>query len=232
MTYQKKENGFPKVIDIASLISIGGILLFNLGWIYWTSYFKTLQIDPSFIEIPFSKLLVTTWYYVLLVFSGFYLTFNYFIESKNDDKINVLAACWVILNSLLFICFWLEIFSVSWMAIIFCSISVLFISLYIVIRKKKIAINIMSPAIFKYILIVVIYVSSIYIYHDLGIKRANKFKKGYSENIELILAKDNSILIGKFITFMSNKYFILVKTNDELSIIIINDSEVLQAKIK
>jgi len=90
----------------------------------------------------------------------------------------------------------------------------------------------MSPIIFKYILIGVIYLSSIYIYHDLGIKRASVFKKDYYENIKLILAKDNSILTGKFIIFMSNKYFLLVKTNDELGILIINDSEVLQAEIK
>ena len=98
---------------------------------------------------------------------------------------------------------------------------------------KKIDLNTdISLRNFKYIIIFVIYFCSIFFYKDSAKKEANNFLNNYSENIELTLNKDSLVISGKFIALMKSKYFILVKKNNNTEVFVINDNDVLQAKLK
>lgn len=49
-----------KTIDIATSLTIGGILLYALGWMYWTNYFTILNVNSSYIDLSFDKIIATT----------------------------------------------------------------------------------------------------------------------------------------------------------------------------
>lgn len=61
------------LFDFATILTVSGILLYYLGWMYWEKYFLTLSIKPSLIDIPFDKIISSTWFIIVTFNFKFYL---------------------------------------------------------------------------------------------------------------------------------------------------------------
>src|SRR5208283_5189805 len=83
-----------KFSDLATILTICGLVLYSLGIIYWNSYFKMFNIDSSFIDFSFEKIISSTWWYLIPVI-GLYIIYyiifvNDFFKNKNITNNDVL----------------------------------------------------------------------------------------------------------------------------------------------
>ena len=63
-----------KISDLGIIITIGGVMLYSLGWIFWVSFYMGLNIDESFVDIPIERVLADSWFpiaFFLPLIAGF-----------------------------------------------------------------------------------------------------------------------------------------------------------------
>lgn len=218
-----------KTIDLATTITICGIFLYSLGWIYWTIFFKTLNISSSYIDISFDKIIATTWFLVLIIIGGFFLSFQYYFEEKNEN-LEITSSGYVIICSLL-ILLGVTTSNYVWYVCFF-----IFLLIYAILIKAMHFygknLGKISKKIFIYIVLFLFYISACIFYINQGEKDANQILTGNKKDIEI---KFNNAEIknisGKFVAYMNNKYFLIVKNkNNKKELYIINDSEVFLTK--
>jgi len=118
-----------------------------------------------------------------------------------------------------------------WFIIIVVASIVLSIISALILIRFKIPQFILPLTTFKYIVIITIYGFSLFFYFDLGKKHATKFLNNYTVDTELTMTRDSTVVVGKFIVLMKNKYFLLVKNNGKKEIHVYNENEVFRAKI-
>lgn len=222
-----EESAKKKLFDIATILTVGGIILYQMGWIYWTNYFSAFNIDPSFIEMPFEKFIATTWYISLIIIFGFLIGSLHVIEKEENLDIGSAIFCIVIavisllarfINDILFIILLVSTLSVF---LIYIKISL----------EKNLTTKIIDRTKFFYILLVIMYILSFIIYSDRGENDAQKLIQNFKKPDIEIFCNDKSRAKGKFISFMNGKYFIIIKDkHGKNQTFILNDSEVHYVK--
>ena len=217
-----------KTIDIATSLTIGGILLYALGWMYWTKYFTILNVNSSYINLSFDKIIATTWLLMLNIIGGFLVSIQHFFERKESD-LDITSSIYVIICSI-FILLGFTTNDNFWYIILLA-----FFLLYAIVMKIMIKtgrkFGRMSKNIFINIWIVLVFSASSFYYIYKGEKDAKKILNEYEENVEIYLNLNEKKISGKFITFMNDKYFLIVENRKcEKELIFINNEHVLSAK--
>ncbi|MBC7607579.1 MAG: hypothetical protein H7199_11595 [Burkholderiales bacterium] len=190
---QEKEIKKNWIFDFASILAVGGIVLYSLGWTYWSKYYKDLKIDFTFIDLQTDKIIATTWLFVISMLSFFVLAFTHILENKHKSTIDAIGTAFVIASGIIIFLGSSSIINIRWFvgSVIF-SFFLLFIIRWFC-NKLNLQTE-MSLNLFNYILFFVIYFCSIFYFNNLAKKDANTFIKSYKDNIELTLNKDNQIV--------------------------------------
>lgn len=230
MTKNNIRNNF--LLDITTILTLVGINLYSLGWIYWTHYYRILNIDKSFIDIPFERIIVTSWLYDFIVIFGFIPIIFYLLKLKSDKKFKIVTAIWYLTTSM-FILTSVLFFEnkLIYVSIVYIILQFLLYLIVIISNKLKFDIEIIPKRWFIYFLIMVVYITSVIYYFVRAQKDAYKFINNYTENIELKI-NEGSIITGNFVSNMKNKYFILKKNNNKKELLIFNEDDVYQVKFK
>lgn len=217
-----------KTIDIATSLTIGGVLLYILGWMYWTKYFTTLNVNSSYINLSFEKIIATTWLLILNVFGGFLISIHHFFERKESD-LDIMSSIYVIICSI-FILIGFTTNDNFWYIVLLTFFLLYAIAMKIMVKTRQ-KFGRMSKNIFINIWIVLVFSASSIYYIYQGEKDAKKILNEYEENVEICLNLNEKIISGKFITFMNDKYFLIVENYKcEKEIIVINNEQVFSAK--
>ena len=223
---QNKRNLF----DLATIITLGGILLYQMSWIYWTNYFSNLNIDSSFIDMPIDKFIATTWHLMIIIPSSFVIAIILIYENNDNNKLHlpsVIIATIISFNLLLFTLkrdydILYVIFGLLFIYAVYCLIELKLNLKRSSIGKRK----------FIYFTLGITYILSFCVYYLMGDRASKELIMSFKKNdIEIALNHDNKIIKGKFIIHMKEKYFILVKNKKQKNeTIIINDSEVYHSR--
>jgi len=217
-----------KTIDIATSLTIGGILLYVFGWMYWTKYFSTLNINSSYINLSFEKIIATTWLLILNVIGGFLISIHHFFERKESD-LDAMSSIYVIICSI-FILIGYATNDNFWYTLLLGFFLLYAIVMKVMIKTGK-KFGRMSKNIFINISIVLIFLASSIYYNYKGEKDAKKMLEDYEENVEIRLNINSEIISGKFITFMNEKYFLILENSKcKKELIVINNEQVFSAK--
>jgi len=217
------------VINYAALISIGGILLYQLGWLYWETYLNKLNIDSSFIEIPFEKIISTTWTTIAYILICFYKSIEQVNSLKDKDSIYLTDGLFSMLLGLFMLVYIQDINKIF--NIIILSI-ILFFVFYTIPEKFKDKLGTVTKNKFMMIIIVGIYFMSFIFYNLKANNDSKALLANYENDIEIMLNHNNKVITGKFVTFLNDKYFLLIENNKcKREIFIINDNEISLAKM-
>lgn len=215
-------------LDLATVLTVAGILLYYLGWMYWEKYFITLSIKPSLIDLSFDKIIVTTWLTVISLIISFTFTFQQvFHVNRYQKEIEICNLILLFLTSI-FISLTSKFQNYGWW-FYFVTLAI-FLVIKLLQRNRKFPLVYLSKKKSIVFIFIGIYLFGIYYYRDRGEKDALEIKNKYAEDIILKLSDDKK-LYGKFVIYMNNKYFLIVEdSNCKKETLIINDSEVKQAK--
>jgi len=220
-----------KIVDLASFLTICGVLLYLFGWLYWSSFYNELNIDSSFISIPFEKLLATTWSYVFLAM-GFYCgALLLFYNSKNDDKFSFVYTLFTIVIPIITVLSMTNVISILWYSILMFITILISVVIHLVLRYFKKDEYIVPYTVFKYILFVCIFITLVFFYSYLGKKQAKDYRNKFTENIEVIFNDSDEKYNGMFIAIMDNRYFVLVKDKVDFTTIIIESNVVNRIRV-
>lgn len=218
------------ILDIATALTVGGIILYQMGWIYWTNYFSVFNIDASFIEMPFEKFIATTWYISLIILLSFTISAIHVLESESE-KIDPATAVVSVTLALLFV--FEKHFKDLTFLILFAGIVIVF-WLYLVIATRFNFITSsksISKKKFFYALLCIMYVLAFIVYSGKGGSDAEKLIKNFKKPDIEIFCNNKARASGKFISFMNGKYFIIIKDKKgKNQTFILNDSEVHHVK--
>ena len=216
------------IFDYATIITLSGVFLYQLGWVYWESYLRNLGINNSFIDIPIEKIISTTWTFVVLVLIGFSISIEQIFKLKDSDKVYILDNILIVLIGAigLFILENKHFFKI--IGII--TFIVLFINKEIPVTIKN-RIGIINRKQYLIFLGLFIFIYSQIYYHIQGAKDASKLVTDCKDDIEITLNHDNKTIKGKFIIFMNEKYFILITNRkNQRETLVLNDSEIYHTK--
>lgn len=218
------------IFDIATLLTIIGIFLYGLGWFYWSRYFSLFNIDVSFINISFDKIISTTWPLILSVLSGFIISLHHLYETDND-KFDIVSSIYVIVVSPFILL--ISNIKTNWILLLlayFIFIIIYRVIVYFII-KKNIKIEFITKTIFTYLLSFTFVIASFIYYGYRAKKDAEKIIQNYSEDVEITL-KNRNVLFGKLVTFMNENYFIICENNKcKKELIIVSKDEVSKIKM-
>lgn len=222
------ENSQKKTFfDIATVLTVSGILLYYLGWMYWQKYFLTLSIRPSLVEISFEKVIVTTWLTIIGLVLSFGFAFQHLIENKEKKDFEIFDSFYVIIISI-FLALSSKAEEYFWY--ILTGVLLVYVTVRLIVRKRKITLARMPKKNFLILLSVIIYLFGIYFYRDKGQRDAERLMETYCEDFEIKMTSGETVY-GKFITFMNSKYFLIIENpNCEKEVIVINDSEAHQVR--
>jgi|GEM_PF-3032690 len=211
------------VFNIASITTISGIVLYQLGWLYWRFFFKRLNIDSSMIDMSFIKIIATTWMNILVIIFLVLLASFKEITKKTVTITDILIAFTFSFSFMIYS--FLDNKTYQLVVVGITIVIVLFFSF------KKIHFEI-SKKMFMYFTLVLIYVISFIYYPARGIADADKLYVNFSENTSFILKDGTTIINGKFISHMESKYFVLVeKNNCDKEVKILNDEDIITVEL-
>lgn len=223
---EKNDNSFG---DFATLISICGIALYSLGWIYWNFFFKNLGISMSFFDLSFDKVIITTWPFIVFSTLGFFPTFLH-ISGDKEDSWDIVTVIFIVTNAILFSL--ASLLKYNFFLWIFLSTFIIYATIQITVRKKKIPIRYITIKAIRYVVVVAIYIFALFFYGYSGRKNAQDIIKNYQENCEVTL-KDRGVISGNLVIHSAEKTFLLFENEDcKKQIIIINDAEILKITSK
>ncbi|SEP08428.1 hypothetical protein SAMN05444671_4443 [Flavobacterium sp. CF108] len=215
-------------LDYTAVITIGGILLYQLGWSYWETYLNNLNIDSSFIEISIEKIITTTWTTIILVFLALLRSIEDVIKLKQKDEIPLSKVVLYLFFGIMLIYIANDSSNIDFLTIIIFIISLVII---VMLEKRIDRLGTINRRSYIIIIFIVGYLISVFYYPYVAKKDSKKMLSNYEDNIEIVLNHDNKIIKGKFITFMNDKYFILIENkNCQRETIVINDSEIYHTK--
>ncbi len=220
---EKKENN--SYFDIATIISVVGIAIYILGYIYWKYFFQTLNISQSFIDLSFDKIIVTTWPLLFIVILGFSTTFLQIIWNDNGE-IDIVSVIFIIISGLLTTLY--LIIKYNYFLLIILIFFIIFSIFKFLVHKRKLAVENIKIKTLCFILLGLIYLIGIFYYKYIGIVDAEKILKNYEINCHLILNNQENIE-GKFIVKTEKKIFLLTETDRcEKQIISISEEDVIK----
>jgi hypothetical protein len=222
MEEQSKSESY---LNIATVLSIGSIVMYILGWTYWKFYFQTLNISLSLVDLSFDKIIVSTWSLLFFVILGFVSTFLQTIGSKDDawDVITVIFVLCMSVNTSIY-----SIIEFDYHIFILILLIVIYVPTQIILRQNKIEVTSIKIKNIRYIIITLILVFGLFYYGYGGKKDAEKLLNSYEENCELIL-KSDEIIYGQFITKAEKRLFIVIETIDcKKKILMINEDEIVK----
>nr|WP_294779302.1 hypothetical protein [uncultured Flavobacterium sp.] len=225
---EANDNKFRIITDLATALTIGSILLFELAWVYWSYYFNVLNIDNSFIDMPFEKYLTTTWYIALIVMVCFVgLIFRIFED--NREELELLPVVFMVSLSVASIS--AQILDDGKIVIwIFFLILLIVIILRYFYDKGKIPIVEIKKNNFLIFFTILVYSLSSFVFMKKGERNANELLKNYKTDVEITF-NNGARAKGKFISFMNSKYFILIKNKKgKIETVVLNDSEIHHSK--
>ncbi|KAF2509459.1 hypothetical protein EYY60_13865 [Flavobacterium zhairuonense] len=211
------------VINIASITTISGIVLYQFGWLYWRFFFKRFNIDSSLIDMSFIKIIATTWTNILLIlFFVFFASFKEIVK-KEVTLMNAIIA-FIISSSFMFY----SLIDNKTYKMIIVGITLIIV---LILSFKKHYISI-SRKVFMYIMIAGTYVISFFYYPVLAIENADTLYNDYSEDVTFIIKDDNTKIYGKFISHMESKYFVLVENSNCKKVVkILNDDDIISVEL-
>ena len=225
---EKKKNSifFNKIFDFATILSLCGVLLYMYGWIYWSAYFGFFNIDPFYIEIPFSKIIATSWLFaVVSIFYGAFPIIFHFIGRHKKPPITYLIlsiTCIILLN-------------IALVGLISYKIALSLILLFSIVSEILRYFTRFGSLTIKLKTFIILtssigIISLLFISNNLGVVRAKEFVK-YSKTYSSLTLMDNSKINGRLVSNMGNKYFFLVPDNGKFSIIVIESVNVKTVQI-
>jgi hypothetical protein len=211
------------VINIASITTISGIVLYQFGWLYWRFFFKRFNIDSSMIDMSFVKIIATTWTNILFIL--FFVCFASFKEIvKKEVTLTNAIIAFIISSSFMFY----SVIDDRTYKMIIVGITVIIV-LILSLKKQSL---IISRKLFMYIMLAGTYVISFFYYPILAIENADTLSNDYSEDVTFIIKDDKIKICGKFISHMESKYFLLVeKSNCEKVVKILNDEDIISVEL-
>ena len=208
------------IIDLSTLIAVGGIILYQLGWLYWETFFNSLNIDSSFIDIPIEKIISTTWWTIAVVIIVFHRVLDLISANKQIIPLSDGLLYIALALALLYFVYntediWYTLATITFFFVIF---SLEFIKRFLgSITGKK----------YMYAVALIMYVLAFYFYSSKATKDANIIKSYKYNDIEIIMNEGNKIIRGKFIYFMNDKYFVLSQNKEKKIVtLVINNSEI------
>lgn len=216
------------LFDYTAVITIGGILLYQLGWVYWERYLNKLGISSSFIDIPLEKIISTTWTSVAFILAGFALSIEKIFILKDKDTIYIVDGLLILIigvSSILLVnnSHFFKIIGVLYLLL-------RYLDKIIPIRWKE-RVGTVNHQQYYISLFVIIFVFSSAYYYYKGSKDADALITNFENDIEITFNNDNKSVKGKFIIFMNDKYFILIENNKcKRETLVINNNEINHTK--
>lgn len=227
---ENTQTALESLVRLAAIIPVLGILLYSLGWNYWSSYFENLKIPLFFISLSIETVIITTWKLTL----GSILLTSYalidFLHKKHRQKFEI-AGAFLIVYIAFVIGLQRQISTKAFIISVICGFAVF--TLYRLIERRfKIAPTEISKTTYLTIICISIYIFGFFYYSHKGKTEAEKFISGYYENVEITL-NDDSKMLGHLITNMQNKYFVLIEEPEEClkSTIILNEGDIRQINL-
>lgn len=216
------------IVDTATIITISGILLYQLGWSYWETYFNCLNIDSSFIEISIEKIISTTWTTIILVFLVLLRSIEDVLKLKPKETISAFNVFLYIFFGVALMYFANNTNNIDIYDFMVFIISVVFLSFF---EKTINKLGNVTRRNYIIILFIAVYIISAFYYPYVAKRDSHETLSDYTNNIEIELNHDNKIIKGKFVTFMGDKYFILIENSKcQRETIVINNNEVFHSK--
>jgi len=227
---ENTQTALESLVRLAAIIPVLGILLYSLGWNYWSSYFENLKIPLFFISLSIETVIITTWKFTL----GSILLTSYalidFLQKKHRQKFEIAGALLIIYIAFV-IGLQRQISTKAFIISAICGFAVF--TVYRLIEKRfKIAPTEISKTMYLTIICISIYVFGFFYYSYKGKTEAEKFISSYYENVEITLS-DDSKMLGYLITNMQNKYFVLIEKPEDClkSTIILNEGDIRQINL-
>ncbi|MEO6174689.1 MAG: hypothetical protein ABIP27_06025 [Flavobacterium circumlabens] len=224
----REETTEKTIFNYTAFISIGGILLYQLGWSYWETYLNNLNINSSFIEISIEKIISTTWTTIILVFLALVRSIEDVIKLKPNQTISLT-------NVIIYLAFGIMLIYTAnnlkdgyMIPTLILAVIVTIITFF---EKRINKLATLNRRNYIITIMIVGYFISFFYYPYLAKKDSKKMISDYKNDIEIILNHDNKTIKGKFITFMNDKYFILIENHKcQIETLVINNSEVSNSK--
>lgn len=224
-----EEISAKSILDYTAVITIGSILLYQLGWVYWETYLNLFNIDSSFIDIPFEKMISTTWTSILFVIIAFSRSIETAYYLKEEDEIYTINVVFLLVIGILLTLFIQGI--PHWISI--GGLIMILIGFFAKIPSRiKDFFGVVNRTQHSIIVIVIVYAFTFGVYIYKANKNADKILSNYENDIEIVMNDNNKVMTGKFIIFMNDKYYILMENKKcKRELIVINNSEVNHSKI-
>ncbi|MXO05771.1 hypothetical protein [Flavobacterium sp. HBTb2-11-1] len=203
-----EENSRKSILDYTSIVTIGGILLYQLGWSYWETYLNNFNIDSSLIDISIEKIISTTWTTILLVLLALLRSIEDFIRLKKQDTISVRYVILYLVFGIFLMYESSNFEKFTFIHVLLFGVLLLSITL---LGNKIDKLGPINKKSYLIILIVVAYIMSAVYYPFQAKKDSTKIISDRTNNVLIVLKDRNKKINGKFITFMNDKYFILVE---------------------
>lgn len=216
------------LFDYTAVITIGGILLYQLGWVYWERYLNKVGIDSSFIDISFEKIISTTWTSLAIILLGFALSIEKIFKLKDKDTIYIVDGLFILIIGIITI---LIANSPHFFKIIGGAyILVHYFDKKMPLKWKESIGTVNHQQYFIGLFVIIFIFSSIYYYVKAN-NDADLLLSNFENDIEITLNNESKTIKGKFIIYMNDKYFVLIENNKcKRETLVINNSEINHTK--
>ena len=226
------DNNQKNIIDLATAITLIGIFMFFVGCLYLRAFYTYLNIPSGFVELDFQRTLITSWSLIFQIFLGFIHSFWWaFYRNKDERFLYIGPLIFIFGTSLSMILFNLTLYNyISKTAFVVIVIALIIVS--IIINKIYPKDDKIEKGVYIYFIIAVIAIVNFVSYSQIGKMDAIEVLANYEEDIEITLNHDNQVIYGNFVSFMNNKYIIIIE-NDKCKKepLIINNEEVYHIKL-
>jgi hypothetical protein len=219
-------NRNSEFVDIASVITIGGVLLYSLGFMYWKSYFEVFKIDISFIDFSIDRIIATTWLLIMAIIYFINSKLITLMSNKQEYSISDLLPAYGFIPFVMILHYFTDIKLMILLCLFYLIIYIITLQLL-----SKFVKRIWERNYFVIIFFMGLYLTSAIYYTTMGTTQGKLIISNYNENVELSL-KDSKIIKGMFISLMKNKYFILKKDKNKVDVLIYSENDISNVKIK
>lgn len=226
----ENEKSEKSMFDVAALISVIGIFLYVLGYLYLRNYYKVLQVSSSFLDLSLNNVLVKTWPLILVTILGFVpVFFQVFIKNHGVKQLPLAETIIYLFASILLLPVGMWFLGrTSWRDTLIAFIlmfPLVFLNVYL--GNRITSVKTVEKVLYKYFLLCIFPLASMLIYSYKGQAYGEKIKAEYEDDVEITLNHDNQKINGKYLLFSNNKYIVMIENNNcEKETFIINNEDV------
>jgi hypothetical protein len=223
-----------KILTTTTITWILGVLMYGLGWMYWSSFYKSFNIDSSLIDLSGFKIVATTWPIVLIwLISTWDIVLDHGVSDEPFDivitknQIVRLIAMIIIYNLIFILSF--DILNLWQSLLILGALCIVTVWIFLKSSFKEYGVvSLFKQPLKKTMVLVFIIIAGLFTsYYLAGKARAYKIKHGKGDIITLNYKSNNGFpRSGVFISQMKGHYFYWAEYKNESICIAIHENDV------